>query len=111
MALAESIVRFLETDHQRLDLDGEGGQRLWGVQTRSAAVLIVAEPTDALKETSTGRIHGSLDRAEVWEVAGLCVSRELVEAKPASVTTVTAWIEWLADSGVPLEAIEKTADL
>ncbi|CAN5873415.1 hypothetical protein BH23ACT4_BH23ACT4_10210 [soil metagenome] len=107
MGLSESVAEFLESTEPRCELDSAGNPRAWnlGVDTSSAAV-IVAPATDALKTKRHGLITGSLDRSQVWEVAGLSLDRALVSGDhPAS---VSEWVEQLRVSDVELVAIERS---
>ncbi len=108
MGLSESVAEFLQGTEPRCELDSAGNLRVWNLGASAPpAAVIVAPATDALKTKRHGLITGSLDRSQVWEVAGLSVDRALV-SKDHVAATVADWIEELRKAGVELVAIERS---
>lgn len=108
MGLSETISAFLEGDATRCDLDASGDSHAWSLGVDAPrAVVIVAAATDALKTTRSDLITGSLDRSQVWEIAGLSLHREIIAELPG-VDSVANWVECLRLSGVDLVAIERS---
>jgi hypothetical protein len=108
MGLSETISAFLEGGGNRCDLDASGNNHPWGLGPDAPpAAVIVAAATDALKTTRSGFVAGSLDRSEVWEIAGVSLHRDVV-SDFAGVDSVSEWVEQLRASGVDLVAIERS---
>lgn len=108
MGLNESARTRIRRAGARFEVDLSGELTTWGVDSRADVTLIVAQPTDALKETSLGTVAAALDRDEVWEVAGLSVAPQVVDSKPEGVATVADWLEHLRSSGVEIEVSERS---
>jgi len=111
MGLSETISAFLEGGNNRCDLDASGSNHDWGLGPDAPpAAVIVAAATDALKTTLSGFVTGSLDRSEVWEIAGVSLHRDVV-TDFAGVNSVAEGVEKLRASGIDLVAIERSDDL
>lgn len=74
----EQLRDFLDRGAERFEVgpDGEPAH-LQLKDVGSAAVLVVAASTDALKQVARGRVEDSVDRSEVWEVVGMSIDREV----------------------------------
>lgn len=108
MGLSETISAFLEGDANRCDLDASGNNHAWDLDPDAPpAVVVVAASTDALKTTMGEVITGSVDRSQVWEIAGVSLGRDIV-SDFAGVDSVAEWVEKLRVSGVGLVAIERS---
>lgn len=108
MGLSETISAFLEGGDNRCDLDASGGTHDWGLGPDAPpAAVIVAAATDALKTTRSGFVTGSLDRSDVWDLAGVSLHRQVV-SKFDNADSVAGWVEQLRASGVDLVAIERS---
>lgn len=108
MGLSETISAFLQGGGSRCDLDAAGSIHAWRLdQDAPPAVVVVAAATDALKTTESDLVTGSLDRSQVWEIAGVSMHRNVVSGFDEA-DSVADWVERLRLNGVDLVAIERS---
>lgn len=64
------------------------------------ATLLVAPVTDALKELSAGRVVGSLDRDQFWEVAAFALSHDTLTRLEGDYTSATDLYQAVVAAGL-----------
>ncbi len=89
-------------DGQSVDIDP--------VAANADAVLVVAAPTDALKQMAVGRIQESLNRDGVWEVLAYSLSREAVLALLARSNPISDLLNDVPSAGFDWTVIESSYD-
>lgn len=108
MGHIEQLRSFLAGTAERFEVgpDGESIDLNLG-DIESGAVLVVAGPTDALKEVRRGRIESSIDRGQVWEVIGYSLDRAVAEILVGG-TSTEDWLVDAAAAGLDWEVIDRS---
>lgn len=98
---------FLASNESRFEIRPDG--RLTDInpiEAEADAVLVVASPTDALKQVAVGRVRESLDRGGLWEVLAFSLSRDAVAALLAGSGPITDLLSDVPSAGYEWEVIE-----
>lgn len=109
MGLIESLDTFHSSDRTRLEVDHAGQPAKWDVPADAPDVVVIVGPAnEALKRVTMGQVRDSLDREDLWEVAGVSVVRRIAETRPSDVDDVAGWIDHLRMTDAEIGVIERS---